>query len=149
LRVIQTLAIECRRHGMSAKFSAFVTVGAGRPLLEEALDPFFEVLQLWEDGCFLGGPAGVRHALFGDPVIPGTRATLLKRQPEEVSIIDPMHRGPAAEPVTHIRRTPFSPAKPMRIGTQPWSPSPWTFGGKCTTGALRPAIDDSANELHW
>lgn len=45
-----------------------------------------------------------RHDLVGDPVIPGSRGTLLRRQPEEVGSIEPVHRGPAVEPVTHIRR---------------------------------------------
>jgi len=70
-------------------------------------------------GCLLGGlgddrhvqvPADYigdfsnRHALVGDPVKPGSRGTLLKRQPEEMGSIEPVHRGPAVEPITHIGR---------------------------------------------
>jgi hypothetical protein len=70
-------------------------------------------------GCFLGGLAddryvqsaadhasdvSERHALFGDPMIPRSCGTFLKRQPEQMGSIKPVHGGPAIEPVTHIRR---------------------------------------------
>ena len=45
-----------------------------------------------------------RHALFGDRVIPRSRGALLKREPVEGGSIEPVHRGPAVEPVAHIRR---------------------------------------------
>ncbi len=45
-----------------------------------------------------------RHALVGDRVIPGSRRALLDRQPVETGRIEPVHRGPAIQPVTHIRR---------------------------------------------
>ena len=70
-------------------------------------------------GCLLGGlgddrhlqaaadcvsDVSKRHALFGDRVIPGSRSSLLKRQPVEVGSIEQVHRGPAVEPVADIRR---------------------------------------------
>jgi hypothetical protein len=69
--------------------------------------------------CFLGGlgddrqvqaPAdhasdvSERHTLFGDPLIPGSCGTLLQHEPVEMSSIEPVDRGPAVEPVAHIRR---------------------------------------------
>ena len=44
------------------------------------------------------------YTLFGDRVIPGVRTPLLKRQAEEVGSIEPMHRRPTVEAVTHVRR---------------------------------------------
>jgi hypothetical protein len=55
-----------------------------------------------------------RHALFGDPVIPGSCGTLLKHEPVVISSIEPEHRGPAVEPVATYAETPFSRAKTMR-----------------------------------
>src|SRR6266850_1837043 len=70
-------------------------------------------------GCFLGSLAddwhvqaaadyasnvSERHALFGDRVILGHYGLLLKHEPVETSCIEPMHRGPAIEPVAHIGR---------------------------------------------
>jgi len=45
-----------------------------------------------------------RHALIGDPVKPRSARTLFKREPEKMRRIEPVHRGPAVDPVTHIRR---------------------------------------------
>src|SRR5882724_561006 len=42
-----------------------------------------------------------RHALVSDAVIRGARNTLLKNKPVKVSSIEPMHRGPAIEPVPY------------------------------------------------
>src|SRR5258707_2238130 len=44
------------------------------------------------------------HALFGHPLIPGSFGTPFKHEPIEMSSIKPVHRGPAIEPITHIRR---------------------------------------------
>src|SRR5258708_35609238 len=44
-----------------------------------------------------------RHTLVGDPVKPRSRRSFLERQPEEMGGIEPVHRGPAVEPVTGIR----------------------------------------------
>jgi len=46
------------------------------------------------------------HTLVGDAVIAGSRRTLLQCQPVEWTSIEPVHRGPAVEPVTHICRNP-------------------------------------------
>src|SRR5215472_18084798 len=69
--------------------------------------------------CFLGGlgddrhlqvsanyasDVSNRHALLGDPMKPDSRPTLLERQPEEVRSIEPVHRGPAVEPLADICR---------------------------------------------
>ena len=45
-----------------------------------------------------------RHALFGDAMIPGSRGTLLKHEPVKMSSIEPMHRGPAVEPIAYLDR---------------------------------------------
>jgi hypothetical protein len=79
-----------------------------------------------------------RHALVGDPVISGSRSTLLKHEPVEVCSIEPVHRGPAVEPLTHIRRNALFRAMPMMVGTKPWSPSPWTVGGRRITDTCTP-----------
>src|SRR5882757_8646149 len=42
-----------------------------------------------------------RHPLVSDAVIRGTRNTFLKNKPVKVSSIEPMHRGPAIEPVLY------------------------------------------------
>jgi hypothetical protein len=42
-----------------------------------------------------------RNALFGDPVIPGSRRALLKGQPKVRCHIESVHRGPAVEPLAH------------------------------------------------
>src|SRR5882762_8807529 len=49
------------------------------------------------------------HALIADRVIFGSSGTLLNRQPEEMGGVESMHRGPAVEPVTHIRRNALLP----------------------------------------
>ena len=45
-----------------------------------------------------------RHAFFCDRVITGSGGTLLKRQSIEMGGIEPVHRGPAVEPVADIGR---------------------------------------------
>src|SRR5205809_3845844 len=75
-------------------------------------------------GCFLRGLAddrnvetapdnpgdlSKRHALFRDPMISGSRRTLLKYEPIKMSSIEPVHRGPVVEPFAHICRNPLSP----------------------------------------
>ena len=57
------------------------------------------------------GDLSERHALVGDRVIPGPRRALLQRQPEETGRIEPVHRGPAVEPVAHVRRNALLPAR--------------------------------------
>ena len=44
------------------------------------------------------------HPLFGDPVIPGIGGAVFKREPVEMSRIEPMYRRPTVEPVAHIGR---------------------------------------------
>jgi hypothetical protein len=41
---------------------------------------------------------------FANRVVPGSREALFGRQREEMGHIEPVDRGPAVEPVTHIRR---------------------------------------------
>jgi hypothetical protein len=54
------------------------------------------------------GDVAERHALVGDPVIPGSCGTLLKHEPVEMSSIEPVHRGPAVKPVAMDRwRKPY------------------------------------------
>src|SRR5437879_13668937 len=50
------------------------------------------------------GDVAERHALFGDPMIARFRGTLLKREPVETGSIEPVHRGPAVEPVANLGR---------------------------------------------
>jgi hypothetical protein len=59
-----------------------------------------------------------RHALFGDPVIPGSRRTLLKRQPEEMRSIESVHRGPAVEPVADKRRDTLLASQSDHVGDE-------------------------------
>ena len=42
------------------------------------------------------------HALFYNSVIPRSRRTLLQRQPVQMSSIEPMHCGPAVQPIPNI-----------------------------------------------
>src|SRR5271155_1741886 len=42
-----------------------------------------------------------RYALIGHAVIPCSDGTLLEHEPVETSSIEPMHRGPAVEPVAY------------------------------------------------
>src|SRR4029077_786538 len=49
------------------------------------------------------GDLAERHALFRDPVIPGSRSALLERQPEQIGRIEPVHRGPAVASIAYIR----------------------------------------------
>src|SRR5216684_74954 len=44
------------------------------------------------------------HALVGNPVKPGSRRTLLERQPKEMGGIEPVHRGPSVTPLARVRR---------------------------------------------
>jgi hypothetical protein len=44
------------------------------------------------------------QVLFGDLLHLGSCGTLLKHEPVEMSSIELVHRGPAVEPVAHIRR---------------------------------------------
>src|SRR5271154_5108053 len=48
-----------------------------------------------------------RYTLFCDRVIAGSSRSLLKRQPVEMSSIEPMRRGPAVKAVADIRRDTF------------------------------------------
>ena len=43
------------------------------------------------------------NALLGDRVIPSSCFLLLQRQPVEPASIEPVHRGPAVEPLARIR----------------------------------------------
>src|SRR5438270_9764442 len=42
-----------------------------------------------------------RYAFVGDAVIRGSSTTFLKHEPVEMSSIEPVHRGPAIEPVPY------------------------------------------------
>src|SRR5260370_22034894 len=53
------------------------------------------------------GDVPERHALVGDPVIFGSRGTLLQHESVEMGSIEPVHRGPAVEPVPHVRPNAF------------------------------------------
>ena len=64
-----------------------------------------------------------RHALFVDRVIPGSRRlfiirALLQREPVERGSIQPMHRGPAVEPVAYIRRDTFFASHSDQVGDE-------------------------------
>src|SRR5580658_10084934 len=48
-----------------------------------------------------------RHALVGDPVVPGSRGTLFNREPVKMGSIEPVHRGPTVLTITYICRNPF------------------------------------------
>src|SRR5258708_11068088 len=45
-----------------------------------------------------------RNSLFSNPVIPGSRGTLLNREPVEMTGIEAVHGGPTIEPCAYIRR---------------------------------------------
>lgn len=47
------------------------------------------------------------HALVGNSVIRSSCGTFLEREPIKMSSIEPVHRGPAVETITHIRRNSF------------------------------------------
>ena len=64
------------------------------------------------------GDLSKRHALFGDRVITGSRRTLLKRQPVETGGIEPVHRGPAVEPVADIRRDALLAGQSDQVGDE-------------------------------
>src|SRR5882757_9466382 len=50
------------------------------------------------------GDVSQRNPLFGERVIAVSRGTFLKHEPVEPRGIEPMHRGPAVEPLAHIGR---------------------------------------------
>ena len=45
-----------------------------------------------------------RNVLFGNPVIPGSRGTLLKRKPKQLSSIESVHSRPAIASLAYVRR---------------------------------------------
>src|SRR5258706_1209234 len=50
------------------------------------------------------GDFSKRNTLIGDAVISSTHGAILKRQPEYVGGIEPVHGGPAIDPVTDVCR---------------------------------------------
>ena len=58
-----------------------------------------------------------RNTLIGNAVISSPGGTLFKRQPVELGGIEPMHRRPAIEPVTHVCRNAFF----SRDGDKTWN----------------------------
>src|SRR5437016_2660063 len=84
-------------------------------------------------GCLLGGfgddryvqaaadclsDLSQRHAFFGDRVIAGSRGTLLQHESVEMGRIEPVHGGPAVEPVADKRRDTFLASKSDQIGDE-------------------------------
>ena len=85
-----------------------------------------------------------RHALVGDPVIAGCCGPLLQREPVEPGRVEPVHRGPAIQPFAHVDRKALFTREVDQDGTKPWSPSPWTDGGRRTTDTRTPRAASEA-----
>jgi hypothetical protein len=112
-------------------------------------------------GCFLGGLADDRHiqaaadhasdvserqALVGDPMIPGSRGTLLEHEPVEMSRIEPVHGGPAVEPFAEIGRSALLTRKTDEERDEAVIAAPCTDGGRqAARTPLREAIAKAAS----
>ena len=59
-----------------------------------------------------------RYALIGDPMIPGSCGNLLKREPVEMSSMEPVREGQRLSPSPAYAETPFSRAMAIRVGGQ-------------------------------
>jgi hypothetical protein len=58
------------------------------------------------------------HSLFGHRMIPGAFFVLLQRQPVEPSGVQPVHRGPAVESFTDIRRNTLLASQCNQVGDE-------------------------------
>ena len=80
------------------------------------------------------GDVAERDALFGDPVIPAARNTLLEHEAVETGRIEPVHGRPAVESLAQIGRGALLP------------PSPWTEGGRRTIDTRAPVERAACSE---
>ena len=79
-----------------------------------------------------------RNPFVGYCVIAWCGRAILQHEPVETSSIEPVHCGPAIEPVLDIRLNTLFAIDVDEERNNPWSPLPWTEGGRRSTDRRAP-----------